>query len=58
MPWGLHLRNRDIKEQETGVDMVSKLAADRQLRQGGQLDAAVSVSFLHRLCSCDSGVEN
>ena len=24
-------RNRDIEEQETGVDMVSKLAADRQL---------------------------
>jgi hypothetical protein len=28
--------NRDIKEQETGVELLSKLVADRQLRQGGR----------------------
>ena len=40
--YGHHLRlpssrsNRDIKEQETGVELLSKLVADRQLRQGGR----------------------
>ena len=28
--------NRDIKEQETGVELLSKLVADCQLRQGGR----------------------
>ena len=40
--YGHHLRlpssrsNRDIKEQETGVELFSKLVADRQLRQDGR----------------------
>jgi len=56
--YGHHLRlpssrsNRDIKEQETGVELLSKLVADRQLRQGGRQgqlygpqDTALSLSL-------------